>query len=126
MRISDWSSDVCSSDLKGDDALHGTLLYEWGGPQGKYAARVVNETPSGCECRVQSGGLAARGRASGQPGIMFARRDARARRARSVYGSPPSRGDRKSVVEGESVYVRVDLGGRRIIKKKTIPPYSLK
>src|SRR3546814_7498056 len=27
--------------------------------------------------------------------------------------------DRKSVVEGKSVYVRVDLGGRRIIKKKT-------
>src|SRR3546814_11045842 len=33
---------------------------------------------------------------------------------------PPSRweGDRKSVVEGKSVSVRVDLGGRRTIKKK--------
>src|SRR3546814_7865061 len=30
--------------------------------------------------------------------------------------SPP---DRKSVVSGKSVSVRVDLGGRRIIKKKT-------
>src|SRR3546814_17951503 len=28
-------------------------------------------------------------------------------------------GDRKSVVEGKSVLVRVDLGGRRIIKKNT-------
>src|SRR3546814_17842477 len=28
-------------------------------------------------------------------------------------------GDRKSVVEGKSVSVRVDLGGRRIIKKTT-------
>src|SRR3546814_15018692 len=28
------------------------------------------------------------------------------------------KGDRKSVVEGKSVAVRVDLGGRRIIKKK--------
>src|SRR3546814_17279215 len=27
--------------------------------------------------------------------------------------------DRKSVVEGKSVSVRVDIGGRRIIKKKT-------
>src|SRR3546814_20421231 len=27
--------------------------------------------------------------------------------------------DRKSVVEGKSVSVRVDLGGRRILKKKT-------
>src|SRR3546814_13358019 len=30
----------------------------------------------------------------------------------------PHPGDRKSVVEGKSVSVRVDLGGRRIIKKK--------
>src|SRR3546814_13345613 len=29
--------------------------------------------------------------------------------------------DRKSVVSGKSVSVRVDLGGRRIIKKKTHP-----
>src|SRR3546814_18161286 len=31
-----------------------------------------------------------------------------------------ARQDRKSVVEGKSVSVRVDLGGRRIIKKKKI------
>src|SRR3546814_16756474 len=31
----------------------------------------------------------------------------------------PWKGDRKSVAEGTSVYVRVDLGGRRIIKKHT-------
>src|SRR3546814_11619239 len=31
----------------------------------------------------------------------------------------PDHGDRKSVVEGKSVAVRVDLGGGRIIKKKT-------
>src|SRR3546814_18648698 len=30
----------------------------------------------------------------------------------------PYRGERKSVVSGKSVAVRVDLGGRRIIKKK--------
>src|SRR3546814_11773110 len=30
----------------------------------------------------------------------------------------PREGDRKSVVSGKSVSVRVDLGGRRIIKKK--------
>src|SRR3546814_19968200 len=39
------------------------------------------------------------------------------RRSGSAPGAP---GDRKSVVEGKSVSVRVDLGGRRIIKKKTI------
>src|SRR3546814_12621498 len=32
--------------------------------------------------------------------------------------APPWRPDRKSVVSGKSVSVRVDLGGRRIIKKK--------
>src|SRR3546814_16098890 len=31
------------------------------------------------------------------------------------------RADRKSVVSGKSVSVRVDLGGRRLIKKKKIP-----
>src|SRR3546814_12717830 len=30
----------------------------------------------------------------------------------------PAKGDRKSVVSGKRVSVRVDLGGRRIIKKK--------
>src|SRR3546814_12901439 len=33
-------------------------------------------------------------------------------------GPALSAGDRKSVVQGKSVSVRVDLGGRRIIKKK--------
>src|SRR3546814_14063556 len=33
-------------------------------------------------------------------------------------GQPPHMKDRKSVVEGKSVSVSVDLGGRRIIKKK--------
>src|SRR3546814_19096026 len=33
-------------------------------------------------------------------------------------GETPDSGDRKSVVEGKSVSVRVDVGGGRIIKKK--------
>src|SRR3546814_11576973 len=36
-----------------------------------------------------------------------------------VAGSRRESGDRKSVVSGKSVSVRVDLGGRRIIKKNT-------
>src|SRR3546814_12324832 len=35
---------------------------------------------------------------------------------------PGDQADRKSVVEGKSVSVRVDLGGRRIIKKKKTKP----
>src|SRR3546814_13281734 len=74
MRISDWSSDVCSSDL-----LH---------------------TPSPMPQR-QSGPPAS---------VLCASMQARSTR--------PATGDRKSVVKGKSVSVRVDLGGRRIIKKK--------
>src|SRR3546814_19729245 len=36
----------------------------------------------------------------------------------NLFSSPIGRGDRKSVVSGKSVSVRVDLGGRGIIKKK--------
>src|SRR3546814_13490557 len=100
MRISDWSSDVCSSDLP------------------------VVSLP-------------------GEPhivrGDITAPLDGRAGRRRSllsfvhltdqhiVDGQSPSRvefldryanGDRKSVVSGKSVSVRVDLGGSRIITKK--------
>src|SRR3546814_14578348 len=67
MRISDWSSDVCSSDLHLD---------------------VDRQFHAG---HHQSA-------------------------AHRHLGTLPA--DRKSVVLGKSVSVRVDLGGRRIIKKK--------
>src|SRR3546814_1920673 len=45
-----------------------------------------------------------------------------------VFGgfSPDSLKDRKSVVSGKSVSVRVDLGGCRIIKKKKKQPYEVR
>src|SRR3546814_14018723 len=39
--------------------------------------------------------------------------------ARTGVPAAPAGSDRKSVVSGQSVSVRVDLGGRLIIKKKT-------
>src|SRR3546814_12912778 len=45
-------------------------------------------------------------------------RAAGGQRRRTGGALAPALGDRKSVVEGKSVAVRVDLGGRRIIKKK--------
>src|SRR3546814_16368249 len=53
--------------------------------------------------------------------------------SRTVVGTnrPTQSTDRKSVVSGKSVSVRVDLGGRRIIQKKTTTqkhhstPYAL-
>src|SRR3546814_18671605 len=75
MRIIDWSSDVCSSDLV---SLQAALINS--------IIAVALGVPAG---------------------IALARRK----------GSWT--GDRKSVVQGKRVSVRVDLGGGRLIKKKT-------
>src|SRR3546814_14993392 len=94
MRISDWSSDVCSSDLV--PPPHAVDL-------------------PGPLCQPQSA-LAGEGhRRRADPGLRP--------RAERPGGARPGRraaaaGDRKSVVEGKRVSVRLDLGGRRIIKKK--------
>src|SRR3546814_16674169 len=52
--------------------------------------------------------------------LPISRRRPRAHPARNLTmrSTKPRYGDRKSVVSGKSVSVRVDLGGRRIIKKK--------
>src|SRR3546814_14103309 len=85
MRISDWSSDVCSSDL-----------------------------PSGGVCGRLS--LAATGDSVAK---STATRSAWAREFASQQLAPPSCDqDRKSVEEGKSVSVSVDIGGRRSLKKK--------
>src|SRR3546814_17097780 len=93
MRISDWSSEVCSSDLP--PVRQGRCLYRQPLPH-------------------PAGDL-------GWQGIGPARRH------RADRQLPPERyhawpDDRKSVVQGQSVSVRVDLGGRSIIKtqKSTI------
>src|SRR3546814_15518326 len=82
MRISDWSSDVCSSDLK---IRKHPLIPCWADeqPRGATAIRRISQRRS-------------------------YRRDVE----HLVFAT-----DRKSVVSGKSVSVRVDLGGRRIIKK---------
>src|SRR3546814_5250677 len=96
MRISDWSSDVCSSDLhnstmklNSESTLPATL-----------DAPGAN-TPNGVMTR------------SGDEGASRSLRQTRS----------PSAADRKSVVSGQSVSGRVDLGGRRIIKKQTTHTY---
>src|SRR3546814_12052380 len=98
MRISDWSSDVCSSDLRPTLARTSSAL-----------ARA-SSSPA-------------------LPKLFHQRRSAIAAMARlSITDSPISTPgvwnlrqiDRKSVVSGKSVSVRVDLGGRRNIKKKHI------
>src|SRR3546814_12794883 len=89
MRISDWSSDVCSSDL---DLLHpgtGVLL-----------GRLLAGASGRLHGRFDLLG--------GAVGVLADKLD------RHGAGE-----DRKSVVSGKSVSVRVVLGGRRLIKKTT-------
>src|SRR3546814_11677152 len=86
MRISDWSADVCSSDLpysfpKKSERL--IKLAKWIEASGKFedVAKLL------AQYRI--------------PEMQQA-----------------STGDRKSVAQGKSASVRLDLGGRRIMKKK--------
>src|SRR3546814_21166807 len=98
MRISDWSSDVCSSDLSSrDDESEG------GAPQGN-AARDGDGGRNDRLSQHQADVLDQRRRGRGG-GPDVRQEGSRAR-------------DRKSVVSGKSVSVRVDRGGRRMFKKK--------
>src|SRR3546814_19125959 len=103
MRISDWSSDVCSSDL---------CSYSWvlSGSE-RWIGELVDAVlvTAAAKTRVDECGDAGLGHFHADqprpPGddigvIMFARQ----------HGRP--RLERTSVVEGRSVSVRVDLGGR--------------
>src|SRR3546814_15157786 len=96
MRISDWSSDVCSSDLliatRDVRDLHRVVVHDVGEVIGGEPVRLEDH-------EVVEGRVLDLDRTAEQ--IVHDRR-----------------ADRKSVVEGKSVSVRVDLGGRRIIKKK--------
>src|SRR3546814_16387563 len=91
MRISDWSSDVCSSDLA-PSSMNNTLrlsrsAFFVGSPTLSRSANFVGERTKAFKTSGASPALACAAR------------------------------DRKSVAAGKSVSVRVALGGRRITKK---------
>src|SRR3546814_17787131 len=102
MRISDWSSDVCSSDLSEREAAFSVHLL------GKTALDLglKGVTVGHVERRIEQ--LVGRGQLiAGEARIG----DTRPR----MVTTPEA--DRKSVVSGKGVSVRVDLGGLRLIKK---------
>src|SRR3546814_19178322 len=99
MRISDWSSDVCSSDL---------LPHPVGPGAFAMVARVHDDRV------VDLAALLERPEQLPQPTVDVAQ----AVVIIVVEAVPALEIDRKSVVSGKGVSVRVDLGGRRIIKKK--------
>src|SRR3546814_15465068 len=103
MRISDWSSDVCSSDL-------------WPGEQ--EPSRSLAATPERRTriCLPSSPNSEQR---NVSPSVMEATVQANAPACfSSVLSAEAAEQDRKSVVQGKRVSVRVDLGGRRYIKQK--------
>src|SRR3546814_12604569 len=95
MRISDWSSDVCSSDL-----LYGSQTEADGG------FGVVNRHGLLASSRVGSGRR--RGRVTFQSSGQSSGKFSPLR--------PPIRSEERRV--GKECVSSVDLGGRRIIKKK--------
>src|SRR3546814_21153524 len=124
MRISDWSSDACSSDLLD---LHHQITDAAAGERGHaaspetYLIAMLHARPDLDFARlpVDAGHLDRPAKRGGGE---------RYRRAGQQCGAVPldermlfqvdeDVEDRKSVVEGKSVSVRVDLGGGRPIKK---------
>src|SRR3546814_12475935 len=107
MRISDWSSDVCSSDLV--RARHRQALCPRLDGQGDDRL-----------CRARSDRqrqIVARRRLHRRPRHL--EKMERQQRRLDHVPAPGGEGlDRKSVVTGKSVSGRVNLGGLRIIKKK--------
>src|SRR3546814_17587065 len=99
MRISDWSSDVCSSDLRGPLDVVG------GGGGADLGADLLHQLLAQLLALLFAGH-------QGHVGVDALALD--------VVRETDHRGlgDRKSVVEGRRVSVRVDLGGRRLIKQK--------
>src|SRR3546814_15409878 len=104
MRISDWGSDVCSSDL-------GPVRDDRTTRHRTAAALLRAQGPGRRGARAAA--LAAR-----KPHRPVAVR-ARETLARSPATAPARLADRKSVVEGKSVSVRVDSGCCRCLKKNT-------
>src|SRR3546814_16525616 len=88
MRISDWISDVCSSDL--GQAESSTLAGD--------ATRAARQTASATRCAVPD---------AGSPRVRP-----------GPWPPAETRIDQKRVVKGKRESCRLGLGGRRIIKKK--------
>src|SRR3546814_17592753 len=110
MRISDWSSDVCSSDVCGD----GSSGLEGIGLAAKaiaifYRNRIARVVRAVCAGR-------AAGRSRGGSGRGLAELLAQPVVAQALLGAQLV--DRQSGGSGKGVYVRVDLGGRRSKNKK--------
>src|SRR3546814_20259142 len=107
MRISDWSSDVCSSDLS---STRSGLPPAWRRRNHPSPSRPV---PAGL---LTSPTPPHEDTSARRPEAR--RRNVNHQEHRAQVPDVRFSADRKSGVEGKSVSIRVDLGGRRIIQKK--------
>src|SRR3546814_18480005 len=104
MRMSDWSSDVCSSDL---------------GPPRRFEPPACGRVTNAAKAAVVSGPAAGLWRVFHCPPLATGSRKSAQPLCLVPLPLKRSDPDRKSGREGKSVYVRVDLGGRRLLKKTT-------
>src|SRR3546814_20652220 len=113
MRISDWSSDVCSSDLLERLTAEGQTLIERRNAFELMRDQAAEhyERHTGSNWRPRSGSMVNHRNLTS---AMIDSRDFLAAKKRADNAV-----DRKSVVKGKSVSVRVDSGGRSIIKKNS-------
>src|SRR3546814_13262935 len=122
MRISDWSSDVCSSDLANLRPDIVSFIAELNVLQPYCTSDDAKtlaclDSPTKTFPQGTSGAPCARPRRRSRAsapidaGPRFTKEDAADQSTAGII-------DRKSVVSGKSVSVRVDLVGGRVIKKK--------
>src|SRR3546814_14270199 len=103
MRISDWSSDVCSSDL--EVAWYAAMRERFPG-RTMFGLSLIDEADQ----NLSYNGLTLRLDQEMRDYLM----------AKWPNRADTTLLDRKSVLAGKSVSVRVDLEGRRMIKKTTV------
>src|SRR3546814_19704799 len=122
MRISDWSSDVCSSDLIATVAVYSDA--DARAPHVLMAdERVRLGQPPAAESYLLADLILAAARETGADAIhpVYGFLSERERFARACAEAGIAFiGDRKHVESGQRVSVRLDPGGRRIIQKHTI------
>src|SRR3546814_15221204 len=122
MRISDWSSDVCSSDLVGASPGEDELVIVAQEENIVLALRKEAQktilTLIGVLIFVDHDGVELTCPCPGHLRITLERQKWLQNEVVDVHAIVFAQ-DRQSVVSGQSVSVRVDHGGRRIIKKNT-------
>src|SRR3546814_14532540 len=116
MRISDWSSDVCSSDLQTLEVTCAMVGYPKTIRVDQGSEFISRDLDLWAYANDVTLDFSRPGKPTDNAYIEAFNGRFRAECLNTHWFLTL---DRKSVVEGKSVSVRVDPGGRRIIKKKT-------